>query len=219
MAMQPLPHSFQAYVHSPHRQATIIQSSTVTATKYKSNGTADSNTQHLENVREDEDGDFVSHEELVKNAPVFEVDKESTRNMDSHQFNVSHLRFIIDGRSYIQNGVDFDNSRNVHKSQEGNEDVSYEELMKNAPNFDDDKESTKSMDSHIRNSVDFDNNVLKFQEGDEDVKADAFTLWQQTQEEWRKNSDDDHSESPYANWSLYLQQKKRFLFKSLLLHF
>ena len=46
------------------------------------------------------------------------------------------------------------------------------------------------------------------EKGDEDVNADAFTVWQQSQEESREKSDDEASESPHAEWSIYLQQKK-----------
>ena len=169
MAMPPLPHS---HTFSRHRQATIMQSSTVTATKHKNDGTADSNTLHLENVGEgnlsssadDDDENFVSYAEIMQNAPVFSDNEESTRSMDSHQCNFTYLRVIIDGETYIQNSVDVDNS----------------------------------------------GNLLKFQEGDGNVKANAITVWQQTQEESGQNSDAESS--GYSNcetWSQYLETKKQ----------
>ena len=169
MAMPPLPHS---HTFSRHRQATIMQSSTVTATKHKNDGTADSNTLHLENVGEgnlsssadDDDENFVSYAEIMMNAPVFSDNEESTRSMDSHQCNFTYLRVIIDGETYIQNSVDVDNS----------------------------------------------GNLLKFQEGDGNVKANAITVWQQTQEESGQNSDAESS--GYSNcetWSQYLETKKQ----------
>jgi len=178
-----------------------MQSSTETATKHNTNSTADSNTHHLQNVGEDrllssadEDGDFVPMNELMKNFHGYMArldDAASTSSsIGSHQGKVPYLQVIIDGQSYI----DFDDSRNILVSQEGGE-----------------KESTtRSMGSHVSNSVKFDNNrnVLNFEKGDEDVNADAFTVWQQSQEESREKSDDEASESPHAEWSIYLQQKK-----------
>ena len=192
MAMPPLPHS---HTFSRHRQATIMQSSTVTATKHKNDGTAgDSNTLHLENVGEgnlsssadDDDENFVSYAEIMMNAPVF------SDNEDDENF------------------------------------VSYAEIMQNAPVFSDNEESTRSMDSHqcnftylrviidgetyIQNSVDVDNsgNLLKFQEGDGNVKANAITVWQQTQEESGQISDDESSGySSCETWSQYLETKKQ----------
>ena len=165
-------HILFKHTFSRHRQATIMQSSTVTATKHKNDGTADSNTLHLENVGEgnlsssadDDDENFVSYAEIMQNAPVFSDNEESTRSMDSHQCNFTYLRVIIDGETYIQNSVDVDNS----------------------------------------------GNLLKFQEGDGNVKANAITVWQQTQEESGQNSDAESS--GYSNcetWSQYLETKKQ----------
>ena len=156
-----------------------MQSSTVTATKHKNDGTADSNTLHLENVGEgnlsssadDDDENFVSYAEIMQNAPVFSDNEESTRSMDSHQCNFTYLRVIIDGETYIQNSVDVDNS----------------------------------------------GNLLKFQEGDGNVKANAITVWQQTQEESGQNSDAESS--GYSNcetWSQYLETNKQKKQKNVL---
>ena len=170
-----------------------MQSSTETATKHSNNSTADSKTHHFQDVGEDrlsssvhEDGDFVSYEELMKNAPVFPEDEASTRSMDSHQWKAPHLRVIIDERSY----VDFDGSRNILISQDGRGG---------------EESTTRSMDSYISTSEKFHNNgnILNLEKGDEDVNADAVTLWQQTQEESRKNSDDEASESSHDDWSIY----------------
>ena len=165
-------HILFKHTFSRHRQATIMQSSTVTATKHKNDGTADSNTLHLENVGEgnlsssadDDDENFVSYAEIMMNAPVFSDNEESTRSMDSHQCNFTYLRVIIDGETYIQNSVDVDNS----------------------------------------------GNLLKFQEGDGNVKANAITVWQQTQEESGQISDDESSGySSCETWSQYLETKKQ----------